>query len=166
MLVKYYYSHQTLTRCIFCSFSLNFQVKYRETDTCDESIFTSFLNENIPPEWVLGIRDVCLCPGLTPCLPLSSSALTIPEPTVPAPPRANTTLSEFDMLATATRARWRTEKDFQRSCRLVRGIWVKPRCFKLNSGHSSALLTVSPKPRPQVSKNSSPLSSPILFVCV
>ncbi|KAI4823585.1 hypothetical protein KUCAC02_012163 [Chaenocephalus aceratus] len=34
-------------------------------------------------------------------LPLSSRALTIPEPTVPAPPRANTTLSEFDMLAAA-----------------------------------------------------------------
>lgn len=31
-------------------------------------------------------------------LPLSSSALTIPEPTKPAPPRTNTTLSEFDML--------------------------------------------------------------------
>lgn len=44
-------------------------------------------------------------------LPLSSSALTIPEPTVPAPPRANTTLSEFAMLDAAARTCWRMEDD-------------------------------------------------------
>lgn len=42
-------------------------------------------------------------------LPLSSSALTMPEPTVPAPPRANTTLSEFAMLAAAAQTCWRME---------------------------------------------------------
>lgn len=44
-------------------------------------------------------------------LPLSSSALTIPEPTVPAPPRANTTLSELDIPAAAARACRRVEKE-------------------------------------------------------
>lgn len=34
-------------------------------------------------------------------LPLSSRPFTIPEPTKPAPPRTNTTLSELDMLAAA-----------------------------------------------------------------
>lgn len=32
---------------------------------------------------------------------------------MPAPPRANTTLSEFDMLAAAAQARWRMEDDTQ-----------------------------------------------------
>lgn len=44
-------------------------------------------------------------------LPLSSSALTIPEPTMPAPPRANTTLSELDIPAAAARACRRVEKE-------------------------------------------------------
>ncbi|KAF3854327.1 hypothetical protein F7725_022382 [Dissostichus mawsoni] len=46
-------------------------------------------------------------------LPLSSRALTTPDPTVPAPPRANTTLSEFDMLAAADRP---VEDDCLREC--------------------------------------------------
>lgn len=38
-------------------------------------------------------------------LPLSRNAFTIPEPTVPAPPRTNTTLSELDMLVVASHTR-------------------------------------------------------------
>lgn len=36
-------------------------------------------------------------------LPLSRKALTIPDPTVPAPPSAKTTLSPFDIAAAAVR---------------------------------------------------------------
>lgn len=47
--------------------------------------------------------DEAVAPKWPPArLPLSSRALTIPEPTVPAPPRANTTLSELDMPAAAS----------------------------------------------------------------
>lgn len=67
-----------------------------------------FISENNKGVKILRVLSHEMWPQVH--LPLSSRPLTIPEPTVPAPPRTNTTLSELDMLAAASHnRRWRME---------------------------------------------------------
>lgn len=97
-------------------------------------------------------------------LPLSSRPLTIPEPTVPAPPRTNTTLSELDMLAAASlNRRWRNWKYHSERSRwsrwwlVVHSISANPGCFKREArGHGSALLALSLQATPAGQQNDLP----------
>lgn len=72
--------------------------KSKQTNTNNNDNKTS-------PEW-----SFMKCDPKWLLLPLSSRPFTIPEPTVPAPPRTNTTLSELNILAAASHNRqWKME---------------------------------------------------------